>query len=418
MHSIRKLYDRKKLRGNGGIMNRKAIFLLIGLFLLTVCSCGTEKDKDVEEWEDPFYFGHGTTVNICSDENYYYTAVSGRVAAASKDSLDFQIICNRPDCFHDDDTCTAYLNMGGVWNAGGQMYVLKTNYNRDAKLTDLIRISVEDGVSTKIATLMQKRLDESGSSVVGLNEFMIHKGYAYYVIDSGANSGEEKTTVYRVRLKENAEPEALFEVEARIAGCKLIGKGDRVYILALKGGKSGTLSTIMAELYEYSVSDGTLNRINCVGEVNANSFYIHGGDFIYETLTGKEIRCISLETGKERLIAATQTNLSGGIYANDSYIFDWRFARIDETGEIGADEAYTVWIYTYEGELAAKIDLPTQDESFFAGYPLGADERHMFLYRATGGAGDEEENSKIIHHIWTYDLTDLEGGVWEDHIIE
>lgn len=399
-------------------MKRGICFCLIGMLLFAVCSCKKENDTISDGSEDQAYFGHGSTINISSDEEYYYTAVNGLIEAASKDSLEFHVICNKPDCFHNDTSCTAFLGHGGVWVSDGQLFALKTNENA-AKETldlDLIKVSVRDNVAEKIATLLHVQGDSW--SVTYPTEFMVHKGYAYYVIDSGTDSGKAKSMVYRVKLEENSNPEVILELSDDLFALnKLIGEEEMVYILSMHLEDEHAVS-VDTTLYEYSISDGTLTHVNDADGINMRCFYVRNQDLVYEASSEWEIHCLSLETGEDCLIVpALDCELSGIVYANDSYIFDWRFNRYSASGVSDSEEPYAVRVYTYEGEQIAEIELPVQDAAF-AGYPLGADEKYMFFYQDEYEEDEKTGNTNQICHIWTYDMANLEGGQWEDHIIK
>ena len=331
-------------------MKKEICFCLIGMLLFAVCSCKRENDTISDGSEDQAYFGHGSTINISSDEEYYYTAVNGLIEAASKDSLEFHVICNKPDCFHNDTSCTAFLGHGGVWVSDGQLFALKTNENA-AKETldlDLIKVSVRDNVAEKIATLLHVQGDSW--SVTYPTEFMVHKGYAYYVIDSGTDSGKAKSMVYRVKLEENSNPEVILELsDDSLASHKLIGEGEKVYILSLYLEDEHAVS-VDTTLYEYSISDGTLTHVNGADGINMRCFYVRNHDLVYETSSEWEIHCLSFKTGEDRLlVSALDSELSGNMCVNDSYIFDWRYTRYGFSGITDSNEPYAVRVYTYEG---------------------------------------------------------------------
>lgn len=399
-------------------MKGKQSSVLLLFATLFCAACSNHVQSTIDAPEDQAYFTHGSIKNISSDENYYYTAVNGLIEAASKDSLEFHVICNKPDCFHKDSSCTAFTDSGGVWAYDGQIFALRKSWNGAENTLDydLVRTSPENGISTKIASIL--RYKNKAGAMYPPDEFMIHKGYAYYVVTSGADSGEVMSMVYCLKLEENSNPEEIYKVTGQWgASNKLIGKGEKIYILSLCASDqySGSVS---ASLQEYSVSDGTLNQIKYVKGMNANYFYIHDGSFIYQTASEHDIHCMSLETGEDQLLISSQCDLSGGLCANNTYIFDWRYTRIGDSEElVGVGEPYAVWVYTYEGENVAKIELPVQNE-VFAGSPLGADDRYLFFYQKEFADDRETGNTLTVDHIWTYDMANMEDGQWEDHIID
>lgn len=387
------------------------IWAIAVMLCLVSCSDADRNGSAEEGKEDQSCFTHSSTKNITSDENYYYTAVSGVIEASPKEHLDFQVICNKPECFHEDDSCIAWLGSGAVFASEGKLFALKSGRSDDMANYELVQISIQDGITTKISTIVQSVESEEGGTLTSPPEFMIHKGYAYYVLLSGADSGEAVSSVYRVKLVKNAKPEKLFEVSGEAgSGCKLRGKGNQVYILSLYLEKE-SVQSIKSDLYSYSVTDHTLNLVESVkGKEINNDFCIHDQELIYRIRENYEIHSVSLKNGEDRLLVpGKDTEMTGNMLNSDSYIFDWRNFRLPQKN---SNTPYIVRVYTYGGELAVEIALPVQDEEMFSGYILGGDEKYLFFYQK-----EITEHFGVQHHVWTYDLTDLSDGEWKDHIL-
>ena len=188
-------------------MKRK-LFATVVLFLVLVLVSGcnmSKKSNSKSEVDsnlpDPASFRQQDSADFFIEtEEYYYYLLDGKVYFSQKDNLAFYILCSKPDCKHNDDSCNASArSVLGYWD--GHLYgdVLSVS---DSKLY-AFRMNL-DGTEHKRIAEFEMPVNPMGSAG-GMFMLYVHDGYIYYSVSNiGMNS------LFRLNLS-TGENERLFE---------------------------------------------------------------------------------------------------------------------------------------------------------------------------------------------------------------
>ncbi len=186
-------------------MKRK-LFATVVLFLVLVLvsSCNMSKKSNSKSevdsnLPDPASFRQQDRADYFIETvDYYYCLFNNRVYFSQKDNLAFYILCNKPDCKHNDGGCNANSDYFlGYWNehlygvvlSGDEPYIFRMNL---------------DGTEHKKIASLEMPVNSDGTAG-GMFIFYIHEGYIYYSVSNvGMNS------LFRVELS-TGETKRLFE---------------------------------------------------------------------------------------------------------------------------------------------------------------------------------------------------------------
>lgn len=241
-------------------MKTKLILITLVIIFSSLLLVGCEKESiDFSEeyifGQDDQYYLNGAIAN-CSNgniaetnEGYYFAGGMNKnyVYYMDKETKEAIILCNKPNCKHDNETdeynldnCNAFfLGLGSVYYSSNNIYVLSNRETFGKNMAELYRVS----------------LDGSEKELFHQFEYMpqriiIHRGYMYYsffesAIGRSNVKGDElsKGMIFRVPLsKKNQKAETFYE-----------GEGFDFQIASLNGYKNEIFFT------EFAFNDSSFN---------------------------------------------------------------------------------------------------------------------------------------------------------------
>ena len=165
---------------------KKSILILLSVLLVIAassCALSAPSKSNHSDLPDPSLFRQQDRGDffIETDDCYYY-ANDQKIYFSSKDELVFYLLCNKPNCTHNDENCNAYTGFGlGYWNGHlyGAILFGETPYFAQIDL---------DGSEHKKLVDIEMPTNPAGSSGGGYT-FYFHNGYVYYnVRNDGLNA--------------------------------------------------------------------------------------------------------------------------------------------------------------------------------------------------------------------------------------
>ena len=229
-------------------MRRIPALLLCILFMMSALSaCKKEKEEDLlvdggdlsvsadqEAAENPVYVNDSEIYNtrtnylLENEESVFFMRGGGAssslgvltfLAAADRVSGAVSPICSKPDCTHDDISCTAYTTMGGTYSAvsASDEWVYYTTRTSEGR--KLLRRKLPDGAEETIAIInYDKMLPEHPDTVFIMDGTCIYDGDYYSSVCAGVSGDEGMSreselyaTVYRVPVSSGREERTVFQ---------------------------------------------------------------------------------------------------------------------------------------------------------------------------------------------------------------
>lgn len=240
--------------------NRIFAMLFAGIFLLlTGCESQPQYSNENtyvagQDFQYQFYKAIGTNMGPSSiaesEDGYYFITDSGFLYYASKDTMEAVVLCNRPDCLHNQETdeekrqeCNAYFSGSGtLFFTDGSLYIPydKSGYNPSDASTasgQLAKVSADGTSRETIFDLYSEKC------------LRFHRGNLYYLDSPNEEEGGEgNMALFRRALKKDSKPEQLARFQtAEAPEITLYGNNAYVWLntsilrVDLTNGKENTI---------------------------------------------------------------------------------------------------------------------------------------------------------------------------------
>ena len=308
----------------GQTMAKKLFSLLLAVMLpLSCAACSGVIESDKEFQKNMNQSDYYRLNRVCETEDGYYLLYGGDEAYfIDKETKQAALLCTKPECAHDDDTCNARIYGGVLWETGGRLYYTNSALLQEkGKLTDYgerIYSVALDGTDQRV--VQELEFEPSGSSTYV--DPILHRGYVYFVYSG---------VLYRVKLGEELEKaeelwgDTIEKEKGNIYHSIPVGNnftlwadGDFVYVMCNVRQADGTYKdTLFAYDAEGEGEEGE-ERVkqvwqtpdaDTVGEwtetgVSVTKWYVKDG-FIYFYLSGGDYWRCDLETDAYEKLADT-----------------------------------------------------------------------------------------------------------------
>ncbi len=383
-------------------------FALSALTITSASSCSGIIKSTVEFQRNMHQSDYYRLGNVCETDDGYYILYGGHEAYfIEKETHKIALLCTKPECAHNDDTCNADISGGVLWESGGRLYYTNsTLLEEHGKLVDhgeRIYSVALDGTDRRV--VQELEFEPSGSSTYV--DPILHRGYVYFFYSG---------VLYRVPLggKIKKRAEALWgeEIEGEAGSFHIYDSipvghnftlwadGDTVYFMANVMQSDGTykdtlfaFDTVKAEEIKKSKKkDGEADEplvkqiwetpdADVVGEwtetgVSVTKWYVHDG-YIYFYLSGGDYWRCELSSGKYEKLADTHGKTPyGKAIFSDEYMCLLNSvpedrslpgfviaegSRYDYLHLVGGD---TFYVYGLDGELLCELPLSSVYEQF------------------------------------------------------
>lgn len=255
---------------------------------------------------------------IAESEEAYYFIERYCLHFYEKETGEYRIACNKPDCMHSNERkqCNAYINTNG-YNAiryyEGFIYYVEQEGND----FNLYKKSVESGTTEKvlnIESVEQKATSDSNMQIC----WVIHRGYIYYVGQFGAGITEDSyylndsNCLTRIKLDGASKPEILMALPAEGMMVNpyftnIQASGSYVYFMSPYYNE--TYADLVSSVYRYNTEANQIEVLD-VGEVSWINYMVSGdkiyykrpdcGDklYVYDADTNTSTEFLSMENGQ------------------------------------------------------------------------------------------------------------------------
>lgn len=198
-------------------MKKHLLLLMLLAAMLLLVSCKNKKYEQTDYGDSYVPEQDAQTFTVVksgayTDKGFYaVNAGSGNIDFIDCANKKAAPLCSRPECKHNDDSCSAHFNnLTDVIAYDGYIYAVAQSEN-DFMATSLYRLSPDGSEKVELRELFRTEEENDASCSY---ELIIHRGCGYMVINWQENnrSNKRKQSLYRIPLtgKERTE---LFSFE-------------------------------------------------------------------------------------------------------------------------------------------------------------------------------------------------------------
>lgn len=325
----------------------------------------------------------------CETKDGYYFQYDAFAYYIDRETKFATVLCSKPECTHQDDTCNAWIFCSSLSHSNGILYYTNNDYVlKNGSYTDcgtLLYSMEPDG--TKHHAVQSLEFTPGGNDSQYISPPIIHKGYVYFVC-SGA--------LYRVPLGEDIQnAEKIFEEKTRenkqnmfdeVAGEEipestqhttmfdpnairytLWADGEDVYFMANIKQPDGTMKDT---LFSYHPTDNTTKKLWQTPDaseagtwentgVSVSQWYLTDG-YLYYYLSGGDLWRADLENGKnEKLAEISRKTKYGTAIFSDQYICVINDTPANSNSIIGITRTGgdSIFVYGLNGTFIKKLSL-------------------------------------------------------------
>ena len=309
---------------------------------------------------------------LCETEDGYYFQHDAFVYFIDKQTKAATILCAKPDCVHNDNSCNAFINSLSLSYANSKLYFMNGDrVLENGKYNDygwrLYSIDVDGTNRTNSQSL---EFTPGGDTSPYKTTPIIHRGNVFFTYKGVVYSvplGEEIDNATAIWGEESGGGNsAVMVVDPNALQYTLWADGDYMYFMANIKQSNGTYKDT---LYSYDPQNGEVKKVWQVPEksevgtwsttgVSVSSWYISGG-YLYYYLMGNDLWYADLSTGKN--IKLADVNLSAGeaIFSSEYIVVMnkeiWGQDLISGSAAVKGGD--TLYVYNYSGELVKEISL-------------------------------------------------------------
>jgi len=320
-------------------MKKVAVFLLL-LLLTASCKNASTVNTSGEDYvfgmdfQKNFHSGHGG-ITACESESGFLFIKNFFLYYIEKSSMQTTIVCTKLECLHNDNKCNAFVPSDQLTYYDNKLYYLE--YGSSGNI--IISMDLDGSNRKNLFSYINER-----SSY----DYLIHRGYAYFV---------EDLCLYSVQLNNTNRRAKVYEFSDSYY-FNLWGDGDYVFICAEN-------LNFSEEFYRYDLSSAKCEKVWSVNSINedwmtkgklVNGWYISNG-VIYYYLSGNGIWKHDFDSQEYSKIADISDPSQCG---HDGYAsFDENGIYIDSSSSLNQQDPskYAIHIYDYQGVLTDTIPI-------------------------------------------------------------
>lgn len=385
---------------------KKIISFMAILILVLLLSGCTEKSskpssgisKPATEYGNSFQKNmHQSTASAipytCEARHGYYFQYDAFAYYIDRETKSAAILCSKPECTHQDDTCNAWIFCSSLSHSNGALYYTNNDYvlkNGSYRDCGTLLYSMEpDG--TKHHAIQALEVTPGANDSGYISSPIIHKGYVYFAcnnalyraplgedIQQAEKIFEEKTrndnqNIFEGFLEEetseNIEHTTIFDPDA--IRYTLWADGEDIYFMTNIKQPDGTLKDT---LFSYHSTDNETKKLWQTPDaseagtwettgVSVSQWYLTNG-YLYFYLSGGDLWRANLDNGKnEKLAKVSRKTKYGTAIFSDQYIcvvndrlVNKDSIRISDSFRTGGD---TIFVYGLDGTFIKKLSLKT-----------------------------------------------------------
>ena len=310
-----------------------------------------------------------------TDDGFYVQLNGMFIYYIEKATKAITILCNKPECKHEDITCNAFFHAQALWASGDKLYYSNGDYvEENGQYVNYgERLYSADFDGTNRRTVQNLGFAPGGDTSSWIPLAMGHRGIVYftysgvlYAMPLGGNIEKDAVAVWG---EESADAGQSLNLSA--PKYTLWADGDTMYF---KVNIPQTDGTYKDTLFAYDPETGEVSQVwqtpdgSEVGQwvstgVSVSQWYVLEG-YIYFYLSGNDFWRTNLETGEHEKLADTsdKTEYGTAIFSDD-YLCLMNDTPEDKNGQqygiggnnyIGGD---TIYVYGLDGTLVKEVSL-------------------------------------------------------------
>lgn len=312
---------------------------------------------------------------LCETEDGYYFQHDTFVYFIDKQTKAATILCAKPDCLHNDNTCNAFINSLSLSYSNNKLYFMNGDrVLENGKYNDygwrLYSIDVDGTNRTDSQSL---EFTPGGDTSPYKTTPIIHRGNVYFTYKGVVYSvplGEEIDNATAIWGEESGgSNSAVMVVDPNALQYTLWADGDYMYFMANIKQSNGTYKDT---LFAYHTEEKELKQVwqtpdaSEVGEweetgVSVSQWYVTDG-YIYFYLSGNDMWRSSLETGKHEKLAQTSDKTQYGTAVfSDQYMCLMNTAPGNFVDLFGGGAVHTggntIYVYGLNGAFVKELSL-------------------------------------------------------------
>ena len=375
---------------------RLLVALLAALLTLSLVACNKDdtgvnipaSQKGSDDFQKNMHQSTSDSLRTVTEtDNGFYIQLKGAyVYYIDKATKNITILCGKPECEHNDETCNARLYAGVLWFAGDKLYFTNSNYiMENGSYVNYGRRLYSVDPNGENRRVVQKLQFTPGGDTSSWKPYPIqHRGIVYFpysgILYAMPLGGDIEKDAVAIWGEESADTGMSFNLSA--PAYTLWADGDFMYFMVTNMEQSD--GTRKETLFAYDTRDNSVKQVwqvpdaDEVGEwtttgVSVTQWYIIDG-YIYFYLSGGDFWRSDLTSGKTEKLADTheKTKYGTAIFSDD-YLFLLNSTPEDLGGTshsivggqnyIGGD---TIYIFKMNGEFVKELSLKSLYDAYDA----------------------------------------------------
>lgn len=391
------------------------VVLLLSCLWISGCNTKEDKQERINESYPQGGFINYTGSQMIKTPQGYYAFKGNFLYFITPDLKKNTIVCSKPECIHNknisDDynyydyaDCDAFFPNSQIGYYDGFLYIVALDFQRDmSNGYNVYKVSMDGTEKTVFYEAEQQ-----------INGFCIYKENMYVaetVYAVSENTSEKKIMVKKISMEDSTQVETLFETKDYPDSLfnRLECYGDYCYFYLLYAVGSSNI-----RYYKININTG---KTDIVYDTQSEVAYLYMNDYgtliedeknlpdNEEGLVDWESRYYYIKPGKDKAKEITEKdfpaleNMKVLRNMDDKYIY---FSTKHSFNSVPSGEELKIYVYTYEGELAAEIPIEHLRNALFFVLP-GTDEYLFIQEMTTSGPG-------LIYNFYYVDKSEFDGG--------
>lgn len=358
-------------------MKKSIIILLIFATMFQITACG--KTENPQYTSEEYLPESDDQPNIIYRRNfaegnggYYFYDPMQYVYYYDLQSKKTHILCNKPECTHEDETCSAYTGGATLRYADGDLYYIAEETSTGETPTGDFYLWRKSGDGSKTEKLFLVLHMEEAEVEFASTLFCIHRGYVYYFLQG--MDEKYSSVLYRRKLEKNAREEIIETLESQSQQYdEVYGIGTTLYYVVYDYDKNNSYS----ELRSYDILSGEKKtELKRMGITEA--YYLYGNEMYYTD--GQDVCRMDLKSGEDKVIMSKEFSENMFVHADDKYLYFDNSRdieeRLDQLEHI--EEKMREWyqerkVYVYDKETLQQVAVLSLSTDVFADFNVAAD---------------------------------------------
>lgn len=300
----------------------KLLLLIVFVFLISMFGCSANQIRIYPEQNSEIYVQNEDNQNflelysdIALTDSGYYFINNNLLYFFDRQSKETLIVCNKINCAHNDENCSAYFSILSFYPVelayyDNALYVMGwESEGANIHHNYIYQISLDSYKRKKAAFLYDSNGTDSSA-------FILHRGYVYFTYGSG-NMKEGNAVLYRTQLGNTKRKKAETVFEYNAVGADIFGLsayGNNIFFTSAS--------------YKDTKGNGYRTVLNCIDIhslkakeiISDNKYsYFADGTYVYYQRDGKTVNRINLTNAEDTFFCNTDAPCY--ISADNHYLY-------------------------------------------------------------------------------------------------